>query len=756
MKKIIIGVLALAVIGGIFVSTKIVKATDMDNPKMTIESTMGEVNILKNTEFEVEVLLNPGTIKYDSTNPEGTTRKLEDNILIVEKEVLLDMKSAKKVDILEGNVEKETNLGITGENIDLGTIVYEQKNHDYVAKPFSVILTFYTKETGIVKNLSENILLEYKNLKNQIGKASIAATSTIPINIGDMNYTMGKIDGIGINENTPENGSLYMDYGLNRDFTMKYRVNQGVLNAIDSEGNPINIDGLSKDSNRLIYTIDKAIIDEVGGNEETARDSLIKSLKDLKKKTPEIQTSLVILGEHAEIVEVNEKDIFDIDTLISEVENIEATEKAGNLGDGIRLSKYLANEFEGNSSIILVTGEEPNYYTQVSEGNTGMLYTRVNKEGITTENMKLADEYANKVVNDIVVNEEDNTRWYSINYGENKESVIYDLMEKLEGYSANVSKPYYDDFVLVNERAISPSIIRIEIEATSLASELIEINEKSKKQEIEFVFNEVNGKLESKAVEIDIIARLKKVDEENSMGIDVADPSNIKIEAKASSINVPSVIFNSSKNAEEGELVVWRVKPIIPYFVEYGLFNGRLKVELPKEPEKDITLEDIASMIEVEAIASQTLDELSEANLAIENSFGFGAIIKTKGEQGQKSNKINLVLRDHLTKQSILRIGQTGESLTTLKVYKYNKDTKEFADPQVISDQVNDVTFELDNNELYLVTIDHHIENAAFNGCRVGDVFEIGINIMDKGQSEALEDDFWGIKVNVVDKPEHF
>ena len=540
--------------------------------------------------------------------------------------------------------------------------------------------------------------------------------------------------------------------GLNRFFDLNYTINPGTLIELDDDGNPLpNIPTENFENRDLMYVIDKGVIDLVGGNEEIARDSIKKSLEELKKTSPDTKASLVVYGEEAEIIAIDKETKFSIDALIAAIDKIEATDKSGNLGDGIRKAKYLINENSGNkSSVVIVSAGDPNYYTQISEGNTSMLETRVNKKGVNKEDDEKAEEYVNNIVNDIIINEEGETRWYGINYGvEKEELVLNNLIDKFEGFIPEIKKPYYDDFVNINSKATAAISVKATLSAKVLdETSGIIVHDDDKSKEIEIIFNKTDtGFVVANLEEIKsqtIRVKIDKITNETDY-INVADINKLEIKLSTNfNENPQKVIFNKRKDGDlEHELnpITWNVKVDIPYIIRTGLFNGRYK--LTKSLEKDI-IDDIQTIAE---IGKDTIDEVSAPELAIENHYAFGAIIKSNAD----------------SKAKVYYKKGTGSAETpTGKIYELVGDT--FKNPTPIAGEAIALT----NGKIYLVVVDDYIEaNKIINGS--GQSFDIGVAISanetipptdiissEATTSERIKWDEWGITVHPVPKPGHF
>ena len=754
MKKIIIGALALLTIGigGIAISNKVVKATNTDDKsKIKLTTTTGEIETFKNSEFEIKLSIDPGFIKFDTKLQPGIT--LTENILKINKDPLVTLVDATRIDVKSS----ESTKLIVGERIDLGKIEYVQdpsgyqevgaEVFDFIGKKFDVILKFRANDTGKIDNILSGSILEYRDRNSNFIKESV--DGSVKVDIKEISYTPGEIIGKGINNQLMND----LKYPMNKFFTMKYEINPGTITAVDKAGNNTALNSLNLKENRLIYTIDKSIIDEVGGNDETARESLIKSLQILKDSNPDAKVSLIAFDDKAEVISVEDEEILSIDALISEIEKIESSDKAGNLGEAIRMTQVLINKEENPSSVILVTGENPNYYTQVSEGNKSMLYTRVEKDGVSKEDYETAQEYVNTVVNDIAVNEESKTRWYSVNYNENdeEERIVDEVIRKFEGYSLDIKRPYYGDFERLNEKAISPVILRVEVTAEVGEKDFIEIHEQYKSQILEFIFKkDGNDNLVADAQGIEVLAKIKKVDESNKK-IDVAKTQNIKITAKVNGFEDKKIVFN-----EDGK-ISWMIEPTISHFIEYGLFNGRFKgIENKFSSQKEITPEDINIMNNVQNISSQILEDVPNPELSIENTFSTGIVIKSK-VNGLKVEPV--VRKKNNGKSDKDPNGNISETPIIANLYKYDLKTKSFVDPfkkvegDTTTKEGNETEqtnkgkeFNLNDENIYLITIDYYIDGKS-GSQKVNDNFEIGLKV---------GEEFWGIDVNVVDKPEHF
>ncbi|MGL4654494.1 MAG: hypothetical protein ACRCWM_01205, partial [Sarcina sp.] len=560
------------------------------------------------------------------------------------------------------------------------------------------------------------------------------------VDVGTIDYSIGNIVGKGIAgvegdipDNTPKN------IPLNRYFDMNYVVNPG--NIVGSFG---DLQRLEDTERHLIYVVDESVVDLVGGNEEIARDSIKNSLTELKVTNPNIETSLIVYGKSAEVIKSGDDEVYSIDELINQIDLIEGTQKSGNLGDAIRKANILANNSEKETSIVVVNGNNPNYYTQVSEGNPMKLTTNVEKDGFVVENSEEAMEYVDDVIENIIVENSKDIRWYGISYDDvNQEKALNDAMRKIEGNMLDNAKPYTADFTQINTEAASPFAIKGIITATS-KNQSIEIHPDDQKKIIDLNFLNENGKFT--AVPEDLIIRAKVINlngQDEKLGFDVADPDMIEVKLTVNYNGKDfSYIFNSKNQPNVVQpLATWWIIPDIPYVAATGLYNGR--TQLQRDSTKT-ALEDIQL---VQATSMQVLDELSNATLAVENSFGVGVLIKTREKTSEiaSDNHISLAIRnlegasiyDNLVKKPVM------------KVRAYDTATRNFGAPIIVSETE---TYKLVDDTMYLITIDHYIDGIS--DCqKIGGQFNIGVNVHSTGMTEG---DFWGITVETVDKPEHF
>ncbi|MGL4741560.1 MAG: hypothetical protein ACRC41_12260 [Sarcina sp.] len=756
MKKgimIFLSVLVLAIGGFFFVNNA--DATGTANPRMELETSEVLLEGYKGASFKFKFTVNPGSIEYDQTNPEGDERILKKNSLKVALPSNLILESAKR-----GN---ET-LDVVGSSVNLSDIIYKSGFIDgkrcYIAENFDVELTFKAIAVGRIDGFNESFTLEYEDLKGNRGKGIFK--NKFSVNIGEILYEIGTIQGLRIkeaSENEIIGNTIHMDYPLNRYFTMQYSLNAGKLKVLDGKGEEVVNSNLDVKSRDLIYVVDKSVLDLKGGNEETARESMIKSLEILKEEGAKINGYLILLGKKAEVVEVNKKSLLSIDELINQISKAEGTLEAGNLGDGVRRAQMISDKnVENDSSVVLVTNGNPNYYTQVSQGQKSLLYTRVDKDGHNEKDRELADKYANEVVNDIVVNENDNTRWYSVNYGERTDELVVDeLIKKLDGYALRVQAPYYDDFIRINEKAVSPIILKGKIIAkvNEKYKNSIVVASEDKEQNIELIFDSKANEVKANQIEFDIKAKIIDGGEMEELGFDVADSEVIEVKFIVDSYDKQEHIFNKvlDPSLTNSELLIWRVKPTIPYVARMGLFNGNLTANLNSLSDKKLSTEDLLSLAQVSVIANNSLDELDMCDLAINNEFGYGMVIKPKVE-----DTIRPIIKEN---GKIRDLGNEG----VFSLYKLNTQTNRFE--KIAGADAAGV--KLEGNQIYLITIDMMVQERFLNQS-----FEIGVEVNSswkeevtmpdgnesvESQVEVLNDsvkEYWTIKVNGVAQPEHF
>ncbi|MGL5069094.1 MAG: vWA domain-containing protein [Sarcina sp.] len=757
MKKIIIGALALVTIvaSGLFIKTQTVDAT-VFTPVINLDVTKADDKIESyiNHEFEVDVTITPEDMEYVNTAP-VTSNTIEDVYLQVKEQPGLDFKGVK---IGEKFLPVEVN------RVKLPNIEYKDVAGDPVwstkADPINIKLVFEGTVSQVFNGVGDISLFYDENERKPDagqGKAALSPNAKPIVKVGTLAYEGGQIKGLGINDSLtdhPQDAPLTMP--LNRYFDLNYLIKPGTLVGTMPGGGESRAVGFDEERN-LIYVVDKAVIDLVGSNDESTRASIKNALTELKQTNPNSTTSLIVYGESAEITKVDDKDVFSIDALINQIDLIESEEKDGNLGDALRNAQILSSKTELEDSIVVVSGGNPSYYTQVSEGNSAMLATTAEKEGFVVEDKELAKDYIQTVVDNIIADEKNSTRWYGVNYGiSNEETFLNDMLENLDGETTKVLKPYTSDFIDVNNKAVSPLSIKGTLTVESI-NPSIEIHPDDVEKEINLQFEKVvgvDGATTLKPIEQKVTARAKIINvhhQNEALGFDVADAGLGAIEdaEKSGTIKttlevehngkVHSYVFNDPMKPEAKPLKTWWVVPEVPYVANLGLFNGRM--QLPVDILKG-TVEDIQ---EVDATSNAVLDELEDADLAVENSFGFGMVIKTKNPQ---------------TLKPVLKIGGAEKEITTgYKLYKV-------VDGKLIN-QSDTKTLEV--GSLYVVVIDHYIDGSV--GQSVGDMFEVGVNITD-GAAPAISEEntdgetstqtttsggaFWGIEVNVVDKPEHF
>lgn len=713
MKKslmIFLGVATLC-IGGMFFANKIVSATDKGEPKMTITAESQNKTVYEENIFEVNLVLNPGRIKFDSTN-NLDKRILTQNYIKVTQNTFFEVVDAtvdgKKM-VVKNNTE--VHLGDFEYNLDAN------QNNDLVCRNKNVVLKFKALKSGVYigdNSLDKLIKFSYENIKGQNFIENV--NGNINLTVDRLSYTKGHLLA---GEKPVDNVKVGQYFDLN------YKINPGTLKKAINE----RVDGEFEElpygnERRVIYAIDKAAIDNVGANNEIARDSIKKSLEVLKTEKADTKTSLVVYGENAEIIKVDGKEIYSIDDLIAEIDKIEAKEISGNLGDAIRKAKYLANNnLEVDSSIVLVTDSNPNYYTQKSKSDTEMIIDRSNKDGISVEDKNIAQDYVNDVVNEIIIDEKDKTRWYGINYGIKDEQLLTnELIDKLDGVMANVNNPYYDDFAVINKKATEKIVIPGILEVTSKNS-AVEINPLDAKQKIELTFDEIitdvsgqsNITFNPNPTEIDVIVRVKLSRLET---LNLASNENIEAKFSVTHGAITQVMeFDGSKED-------WTVAGEAPY-VRTGFFNGKTEIK------ENIEITD--GLEGVYELASKVLEPFDYADLAIENYFSFGAVIKPIGSNIKIQPKIK-------QDKNVSNVEEVG-----YKVYEYKEASRTF-------EICNTKPTEYEVGKIYLITIDYYINKEL-----LGTEFEIGIDIDPQLASEPNKvNDFRGLNVNVVDKPEHF
>ncbi|WP_297520642.1 hypothetical protein [uncultured Clostridium sp.] len=752
MKKIIIGVLALAVVGvgGFFVSNKMAEAIDAPNDqKMTFNAKINPIEIYNKSTSTISIKINTGEIQANS----GPSLKSIENSLEVDPIDGMELISANiRYKNFKSDRWAEKNALVKNNIIELGEIEYihtgdvTPQDLRLVGPEYYIDLK-YKVDNAKDFDFNGKVKLNYNTLaygSNVSTKRSVGLSTEFKINIANLYYEGGSVLG---ERQEP------LTVGLGREFTLKHSINPGVISkVVDEVIEPAST--LNNEKRNLIYVVDKSVIDIQGGNEENARESIKKSLEEITASNS--TASLVVYGEEAEIIKIDDKEVFSISELSSLIDKIESSDKSGNLGEAIRKAQIVSNNSESEDSIIIVSAENPNYYTQVSEGNTTMLSTIIEKDGFVVEDEVLAEEYVNQVINEVIINEESNTRWYGINYGiASEEMVLNDAIKRLEGIIPDIKKPYYDDFSRINSKAINPISIKATLNVTS-KNDGIKIHTEDVSREIELEYDE---KLQP--VEQFITTRVKIIDLKGAdpLGFDMSDPKNIEVklivEYNGETIEV---LFNNPKDFEEGEdLLTWWYNAEAPYVVNTGLYNGRKQLPgRPKDIEDDIQ--------DVQWASSHLLDELSVAELAVGNDFGAGMIIKLPVKS---ENANTITIKPVLDTKDIVGISNPDFKLGITTLYDIsNKEVKQI-------DTGKD-SYTLEAGKTYLLTIDQYIPefiDTIKTQSLIGQSFKIGINIDSGTPKENISEDvnsvtnegdlektidFWGIDVQCVDKPEHF
>lgn len=731
MKKslmIFLGIATLC-IGGIFFVDKVVNANINAEPNMIITAKQQDIKVYEENTFEIKLKIDTGKIEHNSNYPNGF--KLNKNYLTLKEKSKFELVGAtiKGIEPINQYIPQPMKeLKVEGNSINLGEFEYPWNGVNCKKENKEVTLKIKALKAGVYNDINKNsikdsIELSYENIDGTTIPKQLSGA--INVVVDRLKYTKGSL----LAGEKPVDNIKVGQY-----FDLNYKINPGTLEKAINERVNGDFEKLPYgNERRLIYVIDKAAIDNVGANNEIAKDSIKKSLEVLKQEKPEIKTSLVVYGENAEIIKVNDKEIYSIDELIQCVDKIESKEISGNLGDGIRKAKYLANSnVEVDSSIVLVTDSNPNYYTQKSDKNKDLAIERENKKGVSIEDKNIAQDYVNDIVNEIVIEENDKTRWYGVNYGIKDEQLLTnELIDKLNGVMANVSNPYYDDFAVINKKATEKIVIPGVLEVSSKNS-AVEINPLDAKQKIELAFDEI--KSEDPKQDPTFIANPQEI------------PINIKVKlTRLDTINLASnevvdIKFTVNHGGQihemnfDGSGEDWEVAGNAPY-IRTGFFNGKLKIN-----SKGI---DISKPEGVYALADQVLEAVDYADLAIENHFGFGAIINPIED--------NITVAPKIIKNKIVteipRKGELDKEYPgpAYKVYRYEPERESF-----IPIEARTINYEV--GKIYLLTIDCYINKDL-----LGTEFEIGIDIDPELATDGNKiNDFRGLNVTVVDKPEHF
>lgn len=743
-KRIMIALVAFmfVVIGG-FAFSKIAGATDTGEPIMTLTANTNQVTAFENSNFTIEYIIGGGEILFAS-NGNLSTKTIKNNYITFEKNNNFELISASS------NGKK---LSIENNKINLGTRKYKYIDGSFPpilkSQDIKVVLEIKALREGIFEkenSLEKFIKLEHDTLKD--GSQIRIPKEEVNVNVGKLQFTTepkfetaGLIYGNSTVQYPAKENPL--EVGLNRYFEVDYNINAGVLgvvSSLDTDGEMKVLSDVDINSDRnIIYVVDKAAIDLNGGNEEVARESIKKGLEDIKTSNPDIKTSLIVYGDKAEIISIDDKTTLTIDQLISKIDGIESTDKSGNLGDAIRKAKYLASKNE-NSSIVIVSAGNPNYYTKLSEGNDALLESRSNKDGFVAEDIKIAEQYVNNIVNDIAVNEVDETRWYGVNYGiEEQQLLLNDCIDKLGGLAPEVKNPYYDDFATINKSAITPIKIKASLEVKS-KDDRIEIHPEDIKKEFEFSYSQNGDLIQAlKATEnLKIRAKISRLNDTSDVINIISSDANEGVEATLS-VEINGEVKKYKFNEDKAQGLYTKVT--IPYITRVGLYNGRMNGKIG-ETSKAITIDDIKQF---NKIASELIEDVPSPELAIENYYSFAALIKSDA-----TNKVKLfydapLVNSEEIKGEIYEVIVSGDSFTIDKnnVTKLNNTATQH---------------ELKAGKTYLIVIDDYIETEKLDINGVGKPFNIGVTVFDSqtNNTESGAGEDWTIRINSVPKPEHF
>lgn len=672
-KKILVTVSSLFFVGilvvGFFGVSNVIAGQTSPNMKATIKTE--NINTLNGMNFNVDIEINPGEVKVDNY-------KNQDIYLSFSNDNTFKLVSASENGkILE--IDEDQN------KIKVDNFEYKKSGDVYKAEAKTIRLTFKANGRGIFKgerSIDRSLKLNYTDVSgSKVEKISMELTNgrkSLDTKIDNLVYAPKDI--IGFEKEIPseiESGAIV---------DLEYKFPAGELKLAANESYEGEMTTQLESKKRVIYVVEQSVLDENGGNGEIARDSIIKGAQSLMDKSPNIETSLVAYGENAKVVQSNKKDFYPVNELMDNLSSLEVKEENGNLGEALKVATMLAETDKSyETTIIVVSAGNPLYIT---EKDNEMLKDISDEKGKAKFSEELAGEYANKVANEIVVEFNDNINWFGINYGlETGQNVSTELIQKLNGTASTVKKPYSDDFIAIIEDSMSDFKIRGTVDIELLNSALATENELTDIP-MDFYYNvkrDENGK-EVKDQEGNIILEASKSEKIINLPVTVSGTSKIDLANKE---NI-KVTYTSENFAKEKKEVIYNNDEIISRDIEVkSLFTVHTK-----------------GFNTGRASGQIIQGNITEANLAIENSFGLA---------------FEITLDDKI-------------DISTVEAY--------------VSDTLNNKitvtkrdTLSLGDNR-YVVRIDCNIGSVE-----LGKVINVGFKI-----GEVTET----IKITTVDKPEHF
>lgn len=688
-KKIIIGFIALLGIGiGISAISKfgnVIAGEATPNMKAVVRTK--NINVINGMKFSVDIEIQPGEIKSEAYDNQNI-------YLSYANEAAFSLISASE----DG---KKSEVDIENGKIKLKDFEYKKIGDKITAEPKLVRLTYLANGNGVYKgelSIEKNLKLNYTDVAgNKVENIDLSFEDdrkSLDIKIDNLIYTPSNIS--GLDNGIPE------QINLGQMLSLQYNVQAGQLKlapGVDYDG---EMDKLFSKKKRVIYVIEKSVLDDKSANNELAKDSIIMGMESLLDGADNIETALISYGKEAKILKSNGLEFYSVNELINNVQALEASEQNGNLGDAIKKASNLANRDSSyETTVILISSGNPIYYTE----NDGEFVIDLDKEkGKIKSGIERATEYANNIADQIIVETDNDIKWIGVNYGlVEGQTDATDIISKLGGNASNIKNPYSDDFINIAKEVKADFKVAGSLNIDLKSDDIELFGEASEDYDMDFYYNikkDENGNI-IEDEEGNIIFEPIKTEQvvnipitlSGSGNIDLAHNDNITVSYKADRISMKDeeVIFN------QDNILVKNVERTSPFDIKRrGFYTGRKSGNIIQE------------------INSNDLVELSK-----DNTFALAFQVKAN---------TNVSVDKYIDSNFI----ENKE----VKIYNYQ-------DGKMIASNSNEVT---PGNE-YIVVVDYYIKDIGDTNATT----DVGIKLTD--DSKSLEDT---IKIKIVDKPEHF
>lgn len=757
--KFIIGISVLIV--GLFIvreSMKAIAAVNTPNIKVTL---MGEKDGHKVKKLDTFV---GGKINLQlEINSEAlgsVYEKLDEEI----SDMFIEFSTLDNFEILE--VKQTNNVGVF-EKIDtwdkLKINLQGFKYDSTTATPkTSILITLEAKSAGqydkeYILNLFK---FKYRDLKSndlialntQLGALDTTNAEDLNINVNDVKYEHGSIT-----FNSAKSGNN-LDVPSGESVPMYFNMAPGELNVEGLDSNVVR-------KRDLMYVIESNSLEQLSEESITTRDLLIKSLEELKKESPDTKVGLLIYDKTVDVKEVDGENSLSIDETIEVLKNQESNSDGGNLAEAMMKAQALINESENEKSVILVTSNNPYYYSLRDGSMASNFDLKENNvefhEGQAAINAELVTEKIKEVKRD--------TRWFSISYGEkNNQNISDEMIKKLGGEVLESKNPTYEEFKSFTNQAVADVAVMVTLKGVIIGGQnegtQVTIDESSKAGVSKLFFYKwnsttkifslisdgINQEYYNSPIEFQVRVTKSDIDTETEQ-VDLL--KKVKISSTYEILGIPKV--SNGIDLGFGDSVM-NVTPVVAYETRVGMFNGK-KTGVLVDNEKGVDIDDFRKeTIQYVGTGNEQTGGLT-VNLALDNYFSIGILVKPNIDISIDGTEVKgeNILKDTDIKAGIDNIYRLDKEEDKFVVYSGDKLVSSIKDEENI----------IDDEPIYLVVINGDIKTN--NKSKIGNRFRVGINIEDARTKEVYENQgiessrevvktFVGLNGMISAKPEHY